>query len=211
MIRAEISRSARSASARRAMSWRDTSSSSMSRAFDSATAACWAIARSSSPSAGPNASGRRALALRTPRTSPSAMSGAAATERMPASRHVRVRLGHVREALVGQVVGGDHGAPGGDGQRVHPDVRLDGHVGLGARRAISGVPGHVRLAQEAVRAHEVELGTIGVEQADGALDDVLEQVVRARGSSSAGRPARAACARRRPGGRPRPATGRARR
>ena len=69
-----------------------------------------------------------------------------------------------------------HGTPGGDRQRVHPDIRLDRHVGLGGAADLGG-PGHVRLAQVAVRAHEVELGTIGIEQADRALDDVLQEIV----------------------------------
>ena len=82
----------------------------------------------------------------------------------------------MREAVVGQVVRGDHRVPGGDRERVHAHVRLDRHVEPGQAGDL-GRACDVRLAHEPVRAHEVELGPVGIEQADGALDDVREEVL----------------------------------
>jgi hypothetical protein len=82
---AAISRSARSASARREISSRDRPSSSMRRAFWMATVA-WSANASMSPASSSSYAARVVeLTLITPRSPSSVKSGATTTERMPES------------------------------------------------------------------------------------------------------------------------------
>ena len=91
--RAAISRNVRSASARRVVSAWERSSSSMRFEFAMATAAWSASAASRPASASSNASARSPYTVMAPTTTSRWMSGAAMTERMPASRTKASRAG----------------------------------------------------------------------------------------------------------------------
>ena len=132
---AAISRTVRSASARREISSRDRPSSSISRAFWIATTAWSANASISAASSSSYASRRVASDL------DHAEQPVVGEERRGDGRvqahapNELVGLGDVVEPVVGQVVAGHDGAPAADRQAVDPAIRRDALAGHETGRA----------------------------------------------------------------------------